>query len=203
MKRGSGFTLLEVLVSILVVGIGLLALAATQGRSLKAAREAEMQGVAAIFSEQIADAMRANSSATINASGNVAEDWSGYVESSYNDHSSVPTTKCTATASDTACTSSDMAAYDLYKFKSGLASAFNGTTVRAIVCRDSSASSSISFDDDKLGGCTGGSKLMIRVAGKRRWKNRQTVLWAPMLSNNASATATNSRVYGYVVQFEP
>lgn len=203
MKRGSGFTLLEVLVSILVVGIGLLALAATQGRSLKAAREAEMQGVAAIFSEQIADAMRANSSGTINASGNVAEDWSGYVESSYSDHTSAPTPACTVTASDTACTSSQMAAYDLYKFKSGLASAFNGTTVRAIVCRDNSASSSISFDDDKLGGCTGGGKLMIRVAWKAALEKSANSALGSNAGNNASATATNSRVYGYVVQFEP
>lgn len=168
MKKTAGFTMLEVLVSILIVGIGMLAVAGMQGRTLKTVREAETQGVAAMLAGEMADAMRANASATINASGGVTEDWSNYVETSYSDHTSVPGTLCSA-ASATACTSAQMAAYDLYQFKNSLASAFadsNRSSVRAIICRDSTASSTISFDDSKLGGCTGGSKLMVRVAWK-------------------------------------
>jgi type IV pilus assembly protein PilV len=205
MKKSAGFTMLEVLVSILIVGIGMLAIAGMQGRTLKTVREAETQGVAAMLAGEVADAMRANSNATINASGSVTEDWSNYVESSYSDHTATPGTLCGA-ASATACTGTQMAAYDLYQFKNSLAAAFTDSSrssVRAIVCRDSTASSTINFDDSKLGGCTGGSKLMIRVAWKAAMeKSANTALGSNSANTTASATS-NTRVYGYVLQFEP
>ena len=201
----AGFTMLEVLMSILIVGIGMLAVAGMQGRTLKTVREAETQGVAAMLAGEVADAMRANSYASINASGSVTEDWSNYVETSYSDHSTAPSTLCNA-ATGSACTSAQMAAYDLYQFKNSLASAFvdsSRSNVRAIVCRDSTASSTINFDDSKLGGCTGGSKLMIRVAWKAAMeKTANSALGSNSANTTASATS-NTRVYGYVLQFEP
>jgi len=204
MKKMTGFTMLEVLMSILIVGIGMLALAGMQGRTLKTVREAEQQGVAAMLAAEVSDAMRANSYASINASGSVTEDWTNYVETSYSDHTTAPSTLCNA-ASGSQCTSAQMAAYDLYQFKNNLATAFSDSSqnnVRAIICRDSNASSTINFNDSKLGGCTGGSKLMIRVAWKAAMeKTANTALG----NNNANASATNAttRVYGYVLQFEP
>jgi type IV pilus assembly protein PilV len=59
-EKMTGFTMLEVLMSILIVGIGMLALAGMQGRTLKTVREAEQQGVAAMLAAEVADAMRAN-----------------------------------------------------------------------------------------------------------------------------------------------
>ncbi|BBF86580.1 type IV fimbrial biogenesis protein PilV [Aquitalea magnusonii] len=205
MNKTSGFTMLEVLVSILIVGVGMLAIAGMQGRTLKTVREAETQAVAAMLAGEVADAMRANASATINASGSVTEDWSNYVETSYSDHSSAPITLCAA-ASATACTSAQMAAYDLYQFKSSLASAFvdsNRSSVRAIVCRDSTASSTINFDDSKLGGCTGGSKLMIRVAWKAAMEKNANAALGSNAANRAASATSSTRVYGYVLQFEP
>lgn len=204
MKKMTGFTMLEVLMSILIVGIGMLALAGMQGRTLKTVREAEQQGVAAMLAAEVADAMRANSYASINASGSVTEDWTSYVETSYSDHTTAPATLCNA-ASGSQCTNAQMAAYDLYQFKNNLATAFSDSSqnnVRAIICRDSNASSTINFNDSKLGGCTGGSKLMIRVA----WKAAMEKTANTALGNNnanSSASSTTSRVYGYVLQFEP
>ncbi|NWK78630.1 type IV pilus modification protein PilV [Aquitalea sp. LB_tupeE] len=204
MKKMTGFTMLEVLMSILIVGVGMLALAGMQGRTLKTVREAEQQGVAAMLAAEVSDAMRANSNAVINASGSVTEDWTNYVETSYSDHTTVPATLCNA-ASGAQCTSAQMAAYDLYQFKNNLATAFSDSSqnnVRAIICRDSNASSTVNFNDSKLGGCTGGSKLMIRVA----WKAAMEKAANTALGNNSansSASSTTSRVYGYVLQFEP
>lgn len=204
MKKMTGFTMLEVLMSILIVGIGMLALAGMQGRTLKTVREAEQQGVAAMLAAEVADAMRANAYASINASGSVTEDWTNYVETSYSDHTSAPSTLCNA-ASGSQCTSAQMAAYDLYQFKNNLATAFSDSSqnnVRAIICRDSNASSTINFTDSKLGGCTGGSKLMIRVAWKAAMEKTANTALGNNSANSSAASAT-TRVYGYVLQFEP
>ena len=204
MKKMTGFTMLEVLMSILIVGVGMLALAGMQGRTLKTVREAEQQGVAAMLAAEVSDAMRANSNAVKNASGSVTEDWTNYVESSYSDHTTAPSTLCNA-ATGSPCTSAQMAAYDLYQFKNNLATAFSDSSqnnVRAIVCRDSNASSTINFDDSKLGGCTGGSKLMVRVAWKAAMEKTAKTALGNNSANSSAASAT-TRVYGYVLQFEP
>jgi type IV pilus assembly protein PilV len=110
----------------------------------------------------------------------VTEDWTNYVETSYSDHTTAPATLCNA-ASGSQCTSAQMAAYDLYQFKNNLATAFSDSgqnNVRAIICRDSNASSTINFNDSKLGGCTGGSKLMIRVAWKAAMEKPLIPPWA-------------------------
>lgn len=69
-ERQSGVTLIEILITLLVLAIGLLGLAALQGFSLQAGQVSYLRTQATNFAYEVADHARANRSA-IEASGNV------------------------------------------------------------------------------------------------------------------------------------
>ncbi len=68
--RQRGVTLIEILITLLVLAIGLLGLAAIQGFSLKAGHTSYLRTQATNFAYEVADHARANRSAVL-ASGNV------------------------------------------------------------------------------------------------------------------------------------
>lgn len=59
-RRDAGFSLVEVLVSIVVLSLGLLGMAGLQATSLRASHGAHYRGQAAQFALDMADRMRAN-----------------------------------------------------------------------------------------------------------------------------------------------
>lgn len=59
-KTQSGFTLLEVLVSIVILGLGLLGLAALQAASMESGHSASLRTQATVLAYSIVDSMRAN-----------------------------------------------------------------------------------------------------------------------------------------------
>lgn len=71
-KIHRGFTLLEVLISIIVLAIGLLGLAGLQLTSLKAADSAYARSQATVLANDILDRMRSNRDAAIDGSYNIA-----------------------------------------------------------------------------------------------------------------------------------
>ncbi|WP_346838841.1 type IV pilus modification protein PilV [Microbulbifer sp. SAOS-129_SWC] len=60
MKKHSGATMIEVLVTILVLAVGLLGLSATQMMSLKNGNNSHQRYLAALAAEEMADRLRAN-----------------------------------------------------------------------------------------------------------------------------------------------
>ncbi|MGQ9659629.1 MAG: type IV pilus modification protein PilV [Thermochromatium sp.] len=68
MNRHSGFTLIEVLMAIIVLGAGLLGLAALQGRALKTNYSALQRSQATMLAYFMLDAMRANRAKAIEGS---------------------------------------------------------------------------------------------------------------------------------------
>lgn len=68
-RRCSGLTLIEVLVTLVVVSMGLLGVAALQMRTLRHNYDALMRSHASALADDIADRMRANSAAVRPASG--------------------------------------------------------------------------------------------------------------------------------------
>lgn len=60
MKKQTGATMIEVLVTILVLAVGLLGLSATQMMSLKNGNSSHYRYLAALAAEEMADRMRAN-----------------------------------------------------------------------------------------------------------------------------------------------
>ncbi|WP_374334704.1 type IV pilus modification protein PilV [Leeia sp.] len=68
-SRQSGVTILEVMVSILILAVGILGLAGAQTRALNSARNAYEQGIAADVVNSLADSIRANRSPIVAQSG--------------------------------------------------------------------------------------------------------------------------------------
>ena len=108
-----GFTMIEVLVSILVLAIGLLGMAALQTTALRNSQEAYVKSQATILAYEIADKIRANWNVT---PASAAQD-----------------TNCTST---TGCTEQAMANNDLFEWAKKIATYLPGGS--GWVCRDSS-----------------------------------------------------------------
>jgi type IV pilus assembly protein PilV len=102
-----GFTLIEVLVTVIVLAIGLLGLAGLQLGGLRYSYSAYQRSQATILANDIVDRMRANP--TVAGTG------------SYNINiGTVPGVKnCNGTGAN--CTTADMASADLYEWKQSLA----------------------------------------------------------------------------------
>ena len=58
--RNAGFSIVEVLVSIVVLTLGMLGMVAMQASSLQANRDARLQSIAALQARELADLMRGN-----------------------------------------------------------------------------------------------------------------------------------------------
>lgn len=103
----SGFTLIEILITVLILGIGLLGLAGLQTKGLQYDQVAFMRSQAAILADDIVDRMRANLLETqINGGYDIAFE-----------EVSTTTADCAAVS----CDSTTMAGYDLKQWKDSLA----------------------------------------------------------------------------------
>ncbi len=106
----AGFTLFEVLVSMLILCCGMLGMAGLQLSGLRSSATSSYRTDATQLSYDIADFMRANTAA-VNSN-----DFANF-EYSYNDALTDPQKSClqaSITASVTSCTASEMASVDLY-----------------------------------------------------------------------------------------
>lgn len=134
MKSMRGFTLIEVLVALLVLGIGLLGVAGLQSATLGMNHASYLRSQATVLALDITDRMRANPRAT----GNGA----------YFQGTATETSSCTTT---TGCTTLEMAQHDLWEWENLLATRLpNG---EGVVCLDSTPD-----DGDNAGSpdCDGG-----------------------------------------------
>ncbi len=123
----SGFTLLEVLITLIVLSIGLLGLAGLQVVSLRNSHGAYLRSQAITQSYDIVDRIRANSDQT-----------AAYLLS----NPSAPITACDTAAG---CTAAQMAQHDLYKWNQ-----LNSSVLPqgiGVVCRDSTIDDGTSFAD--------------------------------------------------------
>jgi type IV pilus assembly protein PilV len=102
----SGFTMIEVLVTVIVLAIGLLGLAGLQLGGLRYSYSAYQRSQATIMANDIIDRMRANPTVAGTGSYNISI-------------GTMPAAKsCTGTAAD--CSAADMASADLYEWKQSL-----------------------------------------------------------------------------------
>ena len=122
--RLSGFAMLEVLISILVIAFGLLGLAGLQGFSIRNNHNAYLRSQATLAAYDIVDRMRANRNGINAGSYNLGTAATG-------------TSACQFTASPAACTSAALASYDLFVWQQILAQQLPGG--RGVVCIDSVA----------------------------------------------------------------
>lgn len=120
MKNDSGFTLIEVLVSMTILSIGLLGLAGLQVTGLKNNQTAYYHSEATQLLYDMADRMRANSPATVRS----IPANSPYLSSAWTT-SPVAQAACATTVG---CTTANMAQNDLYQWNTAIGSTLPGGT---------------------------------------------------------------------------
>lgn len=119
--RCEGFTLIEVLVTTLVVGLGLLGLAGLQTASLRNTQTAEQRTEAARLAAEMADRMRAN--------------MPGVTAGNYHLNSSTSTVGC---FDNSGCTPAEIANDDMAQWRTALRTRLpGGANVTGVVCIDS------------------------------------------------------------------
>ncbi|MBT9507116.1 type IV pilus modification protein PilV [Rhodoferax sp.] len=69
-RRSAGFSLIEVLISIVVLSFGLLGMVGMQAAALQSNREARLQSSAVVLARELAELMRGNKAIGILATGN-------------------------------------------------------------------------------------------------------------------------------------
>ena len=139
---GCGFTLIEVLVALFVLAVGMLALAALQGRSLRDSTTAQLRGTALMLAYDISDRMRANPTG-VTASTALPCPTSNHYQRCAPDvipAQSAPTTRCTTPGpsfTTSTCTPEQMADEDMYQWLSALRDGRNGLPdPRATIIQD-------------------------------------------------------------------
>jgi type IV pilus assembly protein PilV len=142
-KRSSirGFTLLEVLVSVLVLSIGLLGLASLQVAGMQNNHSAYLRTQATLLAYDMADRMRANVTGVTN------------LKYSHSDPDGTVQANCLTT---TGCTSTEMAGHDIYEWYQSLGNQLPGG--KGVVCLDASPDDGDGADLGTSGGhgCSGG-----------------------------------------------
>jgi type IV pilus assembly protein PilV len=103
-----GFTLVEVLVTVVVLALGLLALAGLQAMSKKSAFEAMQRTTAGVLANDLIARMRSNAAAL---DGYVVDEVSA---------SNIPTSDQDCAAANASCTAQELAAFDLSTWWSAL-----------------------------------------------------------------------------------
>jgi len=136
--RSHGFSLIEVLVSVLILAIGLLGLAGLQLNSMRNNHSAYLRTQATILSAEISDRMRANRTTALAGNYLIAA-------------TATPTTppNCEATV----CSETDIARYDLAQWKGALATLL--PTGDGSITQDANAFTVRIFWDDLRSGVTG------------------------------------------------
>lgn len=106
-RRQRGASLLEVLVSILLLSFGMLAMAGLHAASLRYGKMAQFRSVAMQMATDLTDRMRANAAAAVSGSYNFSQAYT----------STPPAVTVPACAVPTACTAAEMAAVDLAQWR--------------------------------------------------------------------------------------
>jgi len=117
-KAHTGFTLIEILVTIVIVSIGLLGLAGLQINGLRANISSEARSKATLLADDIAERMRANPlGVTAGAYNNITVDLANCI---------VPARLCGNTSTNDVvdtCTAVEMATFDIWEWGCGTAAA--------------------------------------------------------------------------------
>ena len=116
-RREAGFTLLEILVSMLIIAVGILGTAGLQAFALKVNQGGQLRSQAVILGIDFIERVEANNGATIAG---------GYAPATY-------PTSFPVDCATTFCQQSELATYDLVKFKERVLAQLPGASVTTTV----------------------------------------------------------------------
>jgi type IV pilus assembly protein PilV len=152
--RRGGFSLIEVLVSVMVLSLGLLGVASLLGKSLSGSHNSSLRTQAVVLANDIADRMRANRTAALSPPPNnyegIAPAEGRCRQVHYGHRHGVPV----------ACTPQQLAADDLFDWRAQLAAVLPQGT--GVVCVDSTP-------DDGTAGAPACDGIGIAYAVKEFW----------------------------------
>lgn len=151
MHQQRGFTLIEVLVSILILSIGVLGAAGMQFAAMKSNKESRNQDVGVRFAQELADKMRANHLVLTSATNPYVTDWKS--------SDGVPSASVDC-ANNTCTTATDVAQWDLYDVIQRITQPNGLPSARLVVCRDANP-----YDANGVPqwGCSGAGTLFIKM----------------------------------------
>jgi type IV pilus assembly protein PilV len=124
-----GFSLIEVLVSVLVLGIGIIGAAGMQLNAMRTAQQSAFQTAALTLAGDIADKMRANDQLMKQA--DQANPFIG-IDYSTKTEPSAPRTSCYGANAN--CSAQQIASFDIYEWMRRMKDVL--PEARAVVCRD-------------------------------------------------------------------
>ncbi len=130
--RHGGFTLIEVLVAVLVLGIGLLGLAGLQTTGLHSNHSANLRTQATLLAYDMTDRMRTN--------------WSGYQDGFYNNPTPADHGCVWDSSASSACTPLELAEHDVFEWNTTVAQALPSGV--GVVCLDSTPDDGGDIDGD-------------------------------------------------------
>ena len=136
--RSRGFTLIEILVTLVVLSIGLLGLAGLQLNGLKSNHSAYLRSQATILTQDITDRLRVNRTSAITGSYDI------------DIGETAASATCTGTGSN--CSAANLAAADLSEWKTLLDDSLplgDGSITRTTVGADTLITIIVQWDDSK------------------------------------------------------
>ena len=176
-KRSSGFTMVEVLITVVVVSIGLLGLAGLQISGLRANMGSEARSKATILANDIAERMHANPLAIdqydgITTAGQDCETEPDRFCSSYNDGTVTTLTDGTTTTITPAaeCTPTQMSTFDAWVWTCGLPVA-TGVQRGGVINKLTNGTASVTCNTNP---CVEGSARTISVSWDVLNPNRES-----------------------------
>lgn len=160
-QNQSGMTLVEVLVAMFVLAVGVLALLATQLRTVSSVREAESQTVVAQAVQNLMEGMQ------INPTLSAASGETGWVNKSYDAYikDSVQTIAGTTTAtgnSQTPFSKSQLVDEQIQRFENTLRTTLPNAGVRYVICRGADEME-IDSNGNVDANCESSGPLMVKV----------------------------------------
>ena len=157
-----GFALIEVLISVVVLALGILALLATQLRSVGSVRDAETQTIAAQAAQNLIEGMTANPQLELTGRDGV------WTKKKYDHYLNVAAPN-PVTDANGGYDTTNLALKQLKEFNDELnASKLGDMNVRTRVCKTKDLKTAITIDPDtgevSDWGCDGAGKVAIKIA---------------------------------------
>lgn len=182
--RQHGMTIIEVLVSMLILGLGVLVLLATQLRTAAGVREAEQQTIVSQEVQNLIEGMLANPT----LSADTASGSKGWTKKSYAAYINRENPSGTISASSTSMSKQVLADAQINEFRQALDNRLPNTNASSTICIDSSGAAPTASGTIKWNCDGNGATTMVKVIWQVTTDN-----------NNASGITMNGdrAVYTY------
>jgi type IV pilus assembly protein PilV len=165
--KQSGFTLIEVLISVFVLAIGVIGAAGMQSIALRTSQQSAFQSTAIALASEIADKMRTNDRQL-----KLDDRTNPFLDIDFQaakDAIAAPRVSCYAAS----CSAEELAIFDIYEWKARVKTALPGARVR--VCRDArpwdSAAGALTWACTATAANSHGASLVVKIGWQGKGRN--------------------------------